>query len=94
MDHWDVYVPVSFCELLNEPADRMVEKTLEKNFQAILISIACLFTEYLHVVFKIKKTGPKNQKNNEIKISVFPVFSCGHFIPLVSRLGQSGPCMF
>ena len=93
MDHWDVYVPVSFCKLLNEPADRMVKKTHEQDFQTILHSIACLFTEYWHVVSKIKKTGPKNQKYQR-SFYVFSVFVSGPFILLVSRLGQSDSSMF
>ena len=43
---WYDFVPVSFCKLLNEPADRMVQKTLEEEFQTILHSIARLFTEF------------------------------------------------
>ena len=39
--------PVGFCQLLNAPADRMLKKTLELGFQAILPilhSITRLFT--------------------------------------------------
>ena len=39
---------------------------------------------------KIKKTGPQNER----EISIFPVSLCCHFIPLGTRLGQSGPSMF
>ena len=82
MNHWDVFVPVSFCKLLNEPAERMGKKTLEEDFQAILHSIACLFTQYWHVVSKIEKTGPKNQT----KISAdFPFFFQFPFMATLSH---------
>ena len=42
---------------------------------------------------KSKHRGPKNQKHLA-QIFRFPVFVCGHSIPLVTRLGQSGPSIF
>ena len=42
---------------------------------------------------KLKKRDRKTQKN-ERKIFVSPGFLCGHFIPLATRLGQSGTSMF
>ena len=68
-------------------------KRLNKIFR--LHSIARIFTDcWLDVSKMKKKTGPKNQKKYVRKISVFPVFFCGHFIPPGTRLGQSDHSMF
>ena len=91
-ERWFDFVPASFCKLLKAPADRMVKKILQYEIQTTLDSIACLFNEYRLVVFRIKKTGLKNQKITS-SFSVFPVFFCGHFVPLVSELGQNGSSM-
>ena len=82
---------VSFCNILNAPADCTVKKTLESGFQTILHSIPRLLTEYWHDVSELKKMGPKNQKKMS---AVFPVFVYGPFIPLVSTLGKAVPACF
>ena len=43
---------------------------------------------------KSRKQDQKIEKKNECRFSVFPVFVCGPFNPLVSTLGQSGPSIF
>ena len=59
MDHGYEYVLVSFCKLLNAPADCMVEKTLEYDFQTKLHSITGLCTKKWLDVSEIKKARPK-----------------------------------
>ena len=62
----------------------MVEKTFEKDFQTVLHSIERLFTN----------ARTKNQEKLSADFRFFLLPVSGHFIPLVSRLGQSRPSMF
>ena len=75
---------VSFCKLLNAPADRMVKKTFKYDFQTILHSIARLVTEHWHVS-EIEKMGPKKIRK---KLSADIPFSQFSFLALSSHWYQ------
>ena len=93
--------------LMRFPGIRLVEQT-EQKFRrirvclnpnwTILNKIFRQFYPVLHAFSrnndmlspKSTKTGPKKQR----EFSVLSVFVHGHFIPLVSKLGQSGHSIF
>ena len=78
---------VSFCKLLNAPADRMVKKLLNRIFRHYLALHA--FSRNIDMSPKLRKRAQKSKNQHRFSVSV-----CCHFIPLVSRLGQRGPSMF
>ena len=72
---WYDFVPVSFCKLLNKPADRMVKKTLEyKIFRRFYIA--------LHAFLRnIDTLSPKSRKRDEKISADLPVFCFWPFYP-------------
>ena len=67
----------------------MVTKLVNKIFRRVYIALPAFLPNIVLMCPKVRKRDLQIKKI-ERSFSVFQVFVWGHFIPLVSRLGQSG----
>ena len=65
MDHWDVFRSVSVSKLLNEQADRCVQKILEYDIQTILHSLIVVYILLFAFSRNIDIVSPKSRKRDQ-----------------------------